>query len=268
MPNHYHLLVQTPDANLSRGMRHIDGVYTQRFNRFHGFDGPLFRGRYKSILVDADAYLLQLLRYIHRNPLEAPCKEYLDEFDWSSHKGYLSSSKQWDWLYRDFILSLLTPERTNRKRTYMKFIQTENSNEIIKVFEKKRLPAILGSENFLNTIKENYFPNKFHEAIPESCKLAPTIEKIKFTVCNFYDVEEDSLLKSRRGFFNEPRNMAIMIARLLRSDSLKSIGSEFRITKFSTVSSIIDRMRSFLASDNDIKKRADMLISLLTKSQT
>lgn len=71
IPNHYHLLVQTPWGNLSRCLRHIDGVYTQRFNRSHGCDGPLFRGRFKSILVDADSYLLPLVRYIHRNPVRA-----------------------------------------------------------------------------------------------------------------------------------------------------------------------------------------------------
>ena len=69
MPNHYHLLIHTPKGNLSRSMRHINGVYTQRFNRTHGFDGQLFRGRYKSIIVDGDSYLLQLVRYIHRNPV-------------------------------------------------------------------------------------------------------------------------------------------------------------------------------------------------------
>jgi len=66
MANHYHLLIETPRANLSRIMRHINGVYTQRYNRLKKTDGPLFRGRYKSILVEQDAYLLQLTRYIHR----------------------------------------------------------------------------------------------------------------------------------------------------------------------------------------------------------
>ena len=75
--NHYHLLVQTPDANISRSMRHLNGVYTQRFNRIHNCDGQLFRGRYKSILVEGDSYLLELVRYIHRNPLEAGLVENL-----------------------------------------------------------------------------------------------------------------------------------------------------------------------------------------------
>ncbi len=71
MGNHYHLLLETPDANLSRIMRHINGVYTQRHNRLKKSDGPLFRGRYKALLVDKDAYLLQLSRYIHRSPIDS-----------------------------------------------------------------------------------------------------------------------------------------------------------------------------------------------------
>ena len=105
MPNHYHLLVQTPDANISRCMRHIDGVYTQRFNRHHECNGSLFRGRYKSILVDADRYLLQLARYIHYNPLKAGLTDRIDRYLWSSHRGYLSNAEKWNWLYKDFVFS-------------------------------------------------------------------------------------------------------------------------------------------------------------------
>ncbi|MBT8370281.1 MAG: transposase, partial [Deltaproteobacteria bacterium] len=71
MANHYHMLVHTPEGNISRARRHVNGVYTQRFNSRHHLDGQLFRGRYKSILVNGDSYLLQLVRYIHRNPLKA-----------------------------------------------------------------------------------------------------------------------------------------------------------------------------------------------------
>ena len=75
-------------------MRNINGVYSQRFNRAHASDGHLFRGRYKSILVDADSYLLDLLRYIHRNPLEAGSVDRLNSYTWSSHKGYLTDAKK------------------------------------------------------------------------------------------------------------------------------------------------------------------------------
>lgn len=93
MPNHYHLLVQMPVANISRAMRHLNGVYTHRFNRRHGIDGPLFKGRYKAIVVSADSYLLQLVRYIHRTPIKAGVAANMEDYLYSSHKGYLSVAK-------------------------------------------------------------------------------------------------------------------------------------------------------------------------------
>ena len=89
MSNHYHLLVKTPEANLGRAMRHINGVYTQRHNRLRKTDGPLFRGRYKAILVEEDSYQLQLSRYIHRNPLEAKMVDHLGAYPWSSYPAYV-----------------------------------------------------------------------------------------------------------------------------------------------------------------------------------
>ena len=115
MPNHYHLLMQTPQANLSRSMRHINGIYTQRYNRRHSCDGQLFRGRYKSILVEQDSYLLQLMRYIHKNPVKAGLAENPGGYAWSSHRAYLSNAKKWDWVSTDFILSMLTPGKNARK---------------------------------------------------------------------------------------------------------------------------------------------------------
>ncbi|MEA3469107.1 MAG: transposase [Thermodesulfobacteriota bacterium] len=93
MDNHYHILAQTPQGNLARFMRHLNGVYTQRFNRLHEYDGQLFRGRYKSVLVAEDSYLLELVRYIHCNPVRAGMVDNPDQYLWSSHHGYLSSAK-------------------------------------------------------------------------------------------------------------------------------------------------------------------------------
>lgn len=88
MSTHYHLLLQTPLGNLSRIMRHIDGLYTQRSNRRRRRDGPLFRGRYKAILVDTDMYLWQIVRYIHLNPVRAGLVTDPGAYAWSSHRLY------------------------------------------------------------------------------------------------------------------------------------------------------------------------------------
>jgi len=91
-------------------MRHINGVYTQRFNTQYGYDGQLFRGRYKAILVGEDRYLLQLVRYIHNNPFQAGIVKSSEQYEWSSHRGYLSKAKKWDWLHKQFLLSMFTKD--------------------------------------------------------------------------------------------------------------------------------------------------------------
>ena len=87
MDNHYHVLLSTPAGGLSRAMRHLDGIYTQRFNRAHHRDGPLFRGRYKAILIDAEEYFLSVVRYIHQNPLGVRGVVDMDRYRWKRDEG-------------------------------------------------------------------------------------------------------------------------------------------------------------------------------------
>jgi len=267
MENHYHLLVQTPDANISRCMRHINGIYTQRFNRHHNCDGQLFRGRYKSIMVDADSYLLQLVRYIHRNPVRAGLTDRLDRYAWSSHKGYVSTAKKWDWLHKEFVLAMFTATKAERLKSYRQFVSMEDSKEITNVFQKKRWPSVLGAEDFVNSIRERFFLQKADDEVPQSKELAPDPGKIKTAVCQTYRITERDLLVSRRGVFNEPRNVAIYLMRRVRGDSLRDIAEQFQITKYSSVSSTIERMKVLLSKDRKLRVRVEKLISDLSKSQ-
>jgi len=255
MSNHYHLLIQTPQGNISRCMRHINGVYTQRYNRLHRCDGQLFRGRYKSILVDQDSYLLELIRYIHRNPLRAGMVNNLKEYAWSSYNGYLSTAKKWDWLHKDFILSLFSSYKTKARQSYRRFMEQEDSAEIHDLFAKTKLPSILGSENFIAWIKEIFFAEKIHDQIPDSSQLAPELNEITKAVCKVYGIKEKELLQTRRGALNEPRNVAIYLCRMLRRDTLKEIGKSFNMTGYSSASSAIERVRQKIPSDRRLQKR-------------
>jgi REP element-mobilizing transposase RayT len=267
MPNHYHLIVQTPDANLSPCMRHINGVYTQRFNRRHGCDGQLFRGRYKSILVDADSYLLQLVKYIHRNPLRAGQTDKVDRYVWSSHKGYISRAKKWDWLHKEFVLSMFSEDKTEGMKSYSHFVAMEDSEEITNVFQKKRWPSVLGTEDFVNSIRKRFFVHKADDEVPQSKELAPDSGQIKQAVCQSYGINETELLVSRRGVFNEPRNVGIYLMRRLRGESLRQIAEQFQMRKYSSVSSVIERMKAFISNDRKLRLRVESLISELSKSQ-
>ena len=105
MGNHYHVCLRTPEGNLARVMRHLDGLYTQRFNRLHRRDGALFRGRYKAILVDKDNYLAQVVRYIHLNPLGASLVREPQSYLWSSHRLYLRPKEIPKWLQIEEVMA-------------------------------------------------------------------------------------------------------------------------------------------------------------------
>ena len=267
MPTHYHLLIQTPEANLSRCMRHVDGVYTQRFNRQHSYDGQLFRGRYKSILVGGDSYLLELIRYIHRNPLKGGLVKRLDGYRWSSHKGYLSGSKNWGWLHKEYFLSLFSSDKAKRRRAYINFVSKEESEEIKQFFTLKNLPSILGSEGFINWGKGKYYKVKSHGEVPESRLLAPSADKIKKAVCNAYGVEVEGLMVTRRRIANEPRNVAIYLVRRYTGATLENIGREFKMNKYSSVGSVIERMRVQILEDKRLRKNIAELEKKLIMSQ-
>jgi len=241
MKNHYHILVQTPDGNLSRAMRHVNGVYTQRYNRRWSFDGQLFRGRYKSVLVEEDGHLLELLRYIHRNPVLAQICHNVGDYPWSSHPAYTSSAKKWDWLHRKSLLCMFADTLDKAQRRYKRFVHDEDTEEVIDFFSKKHMPAFFGTEDFVEGIKEKYYGIKKHHEIPQSRQLAPTVAEIKEIVCKHYAIDEQSLLQSKRGRINEPRNMAVYLARKLCGFPLEEIGREFGIAKYSSVSSIVTR---------------------------
>jgi len=267
IPNHYHLLIQTPDANLSRCMRHLNGVYTQRFNRNHLFDGQLFRGRYKAILVEGDSYLLELVRYVHRNPFAAGLVKVIDKYPWSSHQGYLSDAKKWNWLYKDFILSLFSNEKAVSRKIYKDFVSKEIPEEINRIFGRKNLPSALGSKNFLNWVKDSFFLRKRHKEVPESKSLSPDAERIKEEVCRSYGVSRDALYISRRGISNEPRNVAIYLLRTLRGDNLEEIGRDFNINRFSSASSVVERMKGRVSKNRQLRKRVEEIKNAIHMSQ-
>ena len=143
----------------------------------------MFRGRYKAILVDKEHYLLEVLRYIHRNPLKAGLVTNLNDFSWSSHKAYLSNAKKWTWLQKEVLLSQLTPVISKQKSAYLDFILLGETQEVENFYSLKNLPSILGSSSFKEQIKEKFIFLGNRVEIPESKALAPDVDKVISNVC-------------------------------------------------------------------------------------
>ena len=113
-------------------------------------------------------------------------------------------------------------------------------------------------KSFINKVKERFFPEKVNDEVPQSRELAPTPAQIKKMVCEHYCINHDELLVSKRGVFNEPRNVAIYLTRRLRGDSLKQIGEQFQVRKYSSVSSVIERMNTAITMDRKLRGRVEI----------
>lgn len=146
MGNHYHLLLETPEANLSMGMRQLNGTFTQAINRKHQRVGHLFQGRFKAILVDKDAYLLELSRYVVLNPVRANMVQSLDDWPWSSWHVMTGKAAPPDWLYTDALLAMFAKQATVAREKYVKFVfQGKN----VPVWDKLSNQIFLGNDDFV-----------------------------------------------------------------------------------------------------------------------
>jgi putative transposase len=122
MDNHYHLLLETPEPTLVRGMRRLNGVYTQAFNRRHGRVGHVLQGRYKAILVDKDNYLLELCRYVVLNPVRAQMVGSAADWPWSSYLATAGKMACPHWLAVKPVLGMFSAERSQARRAYVRFV--------------------------------------------------------------------------------------------------------------------------------------------------
>jgi len=151
MNNHYHLLIETPEGNLSRGMRQLNGLYTQRFNQRHQRVGHLFQGRYKAILVDKDNYLLTLCRYIVLNPVRAKIVKDPRDWKWSTYRATAGYDQGIPCLTTDWILSQFGKEQKAASGQYQAFVLSGIKAESPLKAIKGQL--FLGQENFIDEIK-------------------------------------------------------------------------------------------------------------------
>ena len=271
MTNHYHLLIQTPRANISRAMRHINGVYTQRYNRLKHTDGPLFRGRFKSILVDSDAYLLQLSRYIHRNPIETkkPMVAELAEYSWSSYPTYVNQAEAPEWHYRDQIYNLLNSKQ--RYVGYTRYVAEGNNETITRFYNRGNTAQVIGDKDFLGWLKETQIQmledrDYVKQVVAHGL---PITEIVKWTAL-YYKTDEKQLTEVIKGRqeARTARKVAIYLSQQLGDHTLNEIKRFFGLNHIGSVSFITSGIRAELRKDLELKREIESLKSLIVEKVT
>ena len=174
MANHYHLLVETPKANLSLGMRQLNGIYTQSFNRRHKRVGHLFQGRFKAILVEKDAYLLELCRYIVLNPVRVKGDIKMDGWKWSSYRATAGLASAPSFLSIDWVLGQFGKNRRAAQKRYREFVREGIGS---RPWDELKGQIYLGSDDF---IEKHAAQDQELKEIPRAQRKAvkPTLDKL------------------------------------------------------------------------------------------
>lgn len=227
MNNHYHLLIKTPDANLSKGMKQLNGIYTQRFNKKHNRVGHVFQGRYNAKLVQKENYLMVLIRYIMLNPVRAGLINSPEKWKWSSYNEIIENYGKSNFIAKDFILSQFSSKKNEAIDLFKKFICSAIKED--KLLDKFRKKSIVG---------DNYFVERIKKMLNDEEKnMEKTSKNPKFTNRPKLDVIFEKNTKK------EKRNKLIFTANFDYGYSQAEI-SRYLGVHYSTISKIINQIEN------------------------
>ncbi|MEM6573869.1 MAG: hypothetical protein AAF736_06330 [Pseudomonadota bacterium] len=245
MTNRYDLILRTLRANLSMAMRHLGGVYTQRYNRMTGRDGPLFRGRFRAVLFEPETTLLAVSRHLHRRPLVTGTVQRLDRYRWSSYPSYVTTRRQPPWLQRSAILEMTD----GNARSYRQYVEREGeSNELVRRFYRQSRPgSILGSDAFKRQMVQAGDPAG--GGPPEVVDAPIPPRRVIRLTADYFEVTRRSLLTSTRGRLNRPRMAALWLCRRHSRQTLEQLAELFRVSSFGTVSAALHRAKTALGEE-------------------
>ncbi|MCJ7778062.1 MAG: transposase [Sedimentisphaerales bacterium] len=226
MTNHYHLILETPEGNLSRALQWLNVSYATYYNRRHHYVGHLFQGRFKAVLVDAGEYLEALSRYIHLNPVRAGIESYAWDYTWSSCRYFVGSQNVPGWLEVNRILAGFSRSRREAKQLYAAYLsEADPANPLDDVVGS----SLLGPKHFIEWVKSTFLSErKTDREIPQlkELKPRPDVETIVEEVAKHFKVTPEHILISGCKH-NIGRDVAIYLSREFSRLSCQQLGRYF-----------------------------------------
>jgi putative transposase len=257
MGNHYHLLVETPRGDLSRGMHSLNGRYSQWFNWRHDRRGHVLEGRFKAVLVQKQRHLLELIRYVVLNPVRAGLAARVGDWRWSSYLATAGRQAAPEWLATDWTLSQFARGRSQAREAFRRFVaEGKGAGEDIEKLLKR---PYLGDREFQKRVRAILEGKAIEDKIPLRYRKAAgmDLEAVRRAVAKEWRVEPEALSRMRGG---EDKKAAIYLARRLTRLGGREIGKAFGV-KPARVSNVVTEMeagRSALARRVErLRKRLD-----------
>jgi REP element-mobilizing transposase RayT len=254
MGNHYHLVLETPRGNLVKVMHGINGGYTRYFNRCHKRVGHLFQGRYHAVLVEKDAYLMELSRYVHLNPVRAGIVKKPGEHRWSSYPSYIGRAAEKEWVEYSWIFSRYGKRKARAGKGYRQFVEHGMEKVQWDPLDELFAGVILGSEAFVEEMKDQIPDEKLEREIVQRRRLRSWTEprKIIQEVASAFGVSPEAVT-GRGGRGNVPRKIAIHLVRRYSGIGNDEIGRLFGGLSGSAVSRTASRLEKDGAKDGKLR---------------
>lgn len=246
MDNHYHLLIETMKANLSKVMHYLNTSYARFYNVKYSRVGPLFQGRYNSKLVDSDEYLHCLSKYIHNNPVRAKMAKVPEEYRWSSCSAYLGMIGKPEWLEPSMVMNHFGRKKSEQIKGYREFLEMEEKVDRIK--EGTYRDLIIGSKQFVEDIVNKYIDKKEDEEVPQ-IRQVKSIQEITFNEISDIIIKFETDKKLARKYF-------VYMAKEKTDKTLKEIGN-YRVYEdaknYWSISKIYQRFRADIGQDKQLR---------------
>ena len=256
MGNHYHLLIKTREANLSRAIQWLGVSYAGWYNREHNRSGHLFQGRFKSFLVEDDSYLTGLCYYIHGNPLRAGIVKNLESYEWSSYDGYAHRERQAEWLRTDVVLGVSGGSRRKFIREQEAYLRDDP-----KILENLYHGLYLGSEEFADECVQRIQDESGREK-PQVRQLLRDRDlqgRAQEVVRLLGEENADSVLKTGRRKVRPVRDLSIYTLNRMSIYTNKEIGEVFGVG-YTAVTESIKRAERYLEKNKRITKQIKKII--------
>jgi len=258
MTNHIHLALQVGDIPLSRILQSIVGQYTRWVNWRKSRVGHLFQGRYKAIMVDADTYLAELVRYIHLNPVRAKMVGDPAKYPWSSHRAYCGEENI-PWLTTELVLYSMSESETDARRKFLEFVADG-------IADGHRPEFHGGSETDCRLLGDDTFADKvLNEADRRSRKKIP-VDRFLQEVCTYYSLESLQELVGHNRKASEARGVAAKLAMEAGICTLTELAGKME-RDVSTLSSAAERIRAREKQERQIAERVAALSEQLAQLQ-
>ena len=263
MGNHYHILLRTPEGNLSRAMQWLQAAYSAYFNHKNRRSGHLFQGRYKAMLVEDESYWAGLSYYIHCNPIRARMVTDLAKYQWSSYQAYINKIK-YPWLDQEEILRRFGRNQREQIRNYRQTL-SEISGKEKNILEDLKFGFILGGQEFVGWLQKKFGKKKPATEIPQQKRVwdnGAAGRVINEVQRRFRIKEREELLRPVRRWRNDARDISIYLLHRHTSIGNNKIGSLFRVSS-TAVCKASERMGQRIKKEKRLRKNADKLLNSL-----